>query len=235
MITGEQLLEVFASYNPQIWPMQIVAYVLGIAAVFLAVRKTALSGRIIAAILAFFWLWVALMFWLPSVLQGFMPGILFVVVFLVQGGLWVWQAVKPKLTFGFTRDIFSWAGMLFILYALVGYPLAGALLGHTYPRMSPFGLTPCPVVTFTFGLLLLAKLKIPKMLLILPLFYAFSGFVWISIGMWEDLGMILSGILGAGLIWWRDTRMPAENRVEPKPAPVNGGWSLDIPDNESTN
>ena len=45
MITVEQLLEVFATYNPQIWPMQIVAYVLGIVCVYLAVRKTAFSGR----------------------------------------------------------------------------------------------------------------------------------------------------------------------------------------------
>jgi len=232
MITVEQLLEVFATYNPQIWPMQIVAYVLGIVCVYLAVRKTAFSGRLIPAILAFFWLWVAFLFWLPSGLQGYVPGYLFSAIFLIQGVLFLVYTLKPKLTFGFQKDACSWAGIFFLVYALVGYPLVGALVGHVYPSMSPFGLTPCPVVTFTFGLLLLTGNKIPKALLVIPFFYSLSGFLWMSIGMWEDIGMILSGLVGTGLIWYRDSRMLAEYQVEPKPALANGGWSLDIPDNK---
>jgi hypothetical protein len=230
MITGEQLLEVFAAYNPQIWPMQFVAYLLGVAAVYLAVRKTAFSARGIPAILAFFWLWVALLFWLPSVLQGFTPGYFFIAIFMIQGLFFVMYAIKPRLHFGFQPGLTTWMGLGILLYALVGYPLVGALVGHTYPRMSPFGLTPCPVVTFTFGLLLLTDQKVPKGLLILPFLYALTGFVWISIGMWEDIGMILSGLVGTGSIWYRDSRMPAEVQVEPMRTSANGGWSLDIPD-----
>ncbi len=234
MITEEQLLEVFAAYNPMIWPMQIVAYLLGLSAVYLAVRKTTISKWAIPASLAFFWLWVGLAFWLPSVLQGYMPGIFFTALFLIQGGLFVVYTIKPALEFGFKRDACAWAGVFCLLYALVGYPLAGAMVGHTYPYMSPFGLTPCPVVTFTFGLLLLTTSKVPKILLIIPFFYAMSGFLWISIGMWEDFGMLLSGLMGAGLILYRDARMLAEHQVEPKPASGNGGWSLDIPDKKPT-
>jgi len=235
MITEEQLLEVFAAYNPMIWPMQIVAYLLGLFAVYLAVRKIVIAKRAIPAVLAFFWLWVGLAFWLPSVLQGYMPGIFFTTLFLIQGGLFVVYFIKPGLEFGFKRDACAWAGVFCLLYALVGYPLAGAVVGHTYPYMSPFGLTPCPVVTFTFGLLLLTTSKVPKILLVIPFFYAMSGFLWISIGMWEDIGMLLSGLVGAGLILYRDARMPAEHQVELKPASANGGWSLDIPDNKTTN
>jgi len=234
MITEAQLLEVFATYNPMIWPMQIVAYLIGLSAVYLAVRKTTISKRAIPAILAFFWLWVGLAFWLPSVFQGYMPGIFFTALFLIQGGLLAAQTIKPGLEFGFKRDACAWAGVFCLLYALVGYPLAGAMVGHAYPYMSPFGLTPCPVVTFTFGLLLLTTSKVPKILLIIPFFYAMSGFLWISIGMWEDIGMLLSGLVGAGLILYRDARMPAEHQVELKPASVNSSWSLDIPDKKPT-
>lgn len=234
LITGEQLLEVFAAYNLQIWPMQIIAYLLGVVAVYFAVRKANFSARGIPAILAFFWLWVALLFWLPSGLQGFAPGFLFTTLFLIQGMLFLVYSLRPKLTFGFRNDVYSWAGIFFVLYALVGYPLVGALVGHTYPRMSPFGLTPCPVVTFSFGLLMLAEQKVPKGLLILPFLYALSGFVWISIGMWEDVGMILSGLASTGLILFRDSRRLAEYPVEAKPATANGGWSLDIPDKKSS-
>jgi hypothetical protein len=227
MITGEQLLEVFAAYNPQIWPMQFVAYLLGLAAVYLALRKTPLSERGIPAILAFFWLWVAQLFWLPSVLQGFTPGGFFVAIFLIQGLLFLIFAIRPRLHFRYQASLQTWIGLGVLFYAMVGYPVVGALLGHTYPRMSPFGLTPCPLVTFTFGLLLLTERKVPKVLLILPFFYALSGFVWISIGMWEDIGMILSGLVATGWILYRDSRLPAESQV-------NGGWSLDIPSNKTT-
>lgn len=230
MITGEQLLEVFTAYNPQIWPMQFVAYLLGMAAVYLAVRKTAFSWRGIPAILAFFWLWVALLFWLPSVLQGFTPGIFFTAIFLVQGLLFVIQTIKPRLHFGSKPGLTTWVGWGIVLYALVGYPLVGALAGHTYPRMSPFGLTPCPVVTFTFGLLLLVESKVPKALLILPFLYALTGFVWISIGMWEDIGMVISGILGTVLFWLHDAKSPAVQAEKTTPGSGESGWSLDIPD-----
>lgn len=234
MITSEQLLEVFAAYNPQIWPMQFVAYLLGGAAVYLALRKTAFSARGVPAILAFFWLWVALLFWLPSVQQGFTPGVVFVAIFVIQAVLLALVAVKPRLQFGFQPGLTAWVGLGIVLYALVGYPVVGALVGHTYPRMSPFGLTPCPVVTFTIGLLLLAEPKVPKGLLILPFIYSLTGLLWISIGMWEDVGMLLSGLLGAGLIWYRDSRLPAGYPAAPEPAAANSGWSLDIPDKKTT-
>ena len=233
MITEEQLLEVFAAYNPMIWPMQIVAYLLGLFAVYLAVRKIVIAKRAIPAVLAFFWLWVGLAFWLPSVLQGYMPGILFTALFLIQGGLLAALTIKPRLEFGFKGDACAWAGAFCLLYALVGYPLFGALVGHNYPYMSPFGLTPCPVVTFTFGLLLLSTTKVSKILLFIPFFYAMSGFLWISIGMWEDVGMLLSGMLGAGLIIYRDARIAAKHGVEPKQASPVGGWSLNIPEKKN--
>lgn len=230
MITLEQLLDVFAAYNPQIWPMQIVAYLLGIAAVFLAIRKTALSSRLIPATLAFFWLWVAFVFWLPSALQGFVPGYIFAAIFLIQGGLFVSYTLKPRLIFGFMKDACSLAGIFFVVYALIGYPLVGILTGHTYPRSPPFGLTPCPVITFTFGLLLLTQSKVPKILLVLPFFYSLSGFLWVSIGVLEDIGMVVSGLLGTGLIWVRDAKTDSA-RAKPSSEPETGNaWSLDLPD-----
>jgi hypothetical protein len=224
-LTAEQLLGVFATYNAQIWPMQIVAYLLGLAGFALVFRKSNLSNRLISAILAFFWLWVAFAFWLPAGLQGFWPGYIFLAIFLIQGVLFLIQTVKPKLVFGYHSSLVSWAGIFFVLYALIGYPLFGAFIGHTYPRTPPFGLTPCPLVVFTFGLFLLTFQKVPKSLLVIPFFYALSGFYWVFIvGIPEDVGMILSGLLGAWLIWYRDSKTtPVPSSGLPK-----AGWSLDL-------
>jgi hypothetical protein len=230
MITEEQLLDVFAAYNPQIWPMQIAAYILGAAGLVLVIQNSRHTSRGIPAILAFFWLWVALFFWVPSFQQGFVPGLLFAVLFLAQGGLFLVYTFRTSLAFGFIPGFSGWAGLFFVLYALIGYPAAGGLVGHVYPRMSPFGLTPCPVVAFTFGLLLLARTKVPKGLLVIPSLYALSGGLWISIGMWEDLGMLASGLIGAALIVYRDSRVNTEQVPAALAAPGGSGWSLDLPE-----
>lgn len=229
-LTGEQLLGVFSEYNAMIWPMQIVAYLLGVVGFVLAFRKSNLSNRLIPAILAFFWLWVALAFWFPSGHQGFAPGYIFAAIFLFQGVLFLIQAVKPKLAFGYQANLSSWAGIVFALYALIGYPLFGIFIGHSYPYTSPFGLTPCPVVAYTFGLFLLTVHKVPKSLLLIPFCYSLSGFLWVSIGMVEDVGMIASGLLGVGLIWARDARQAATRLFEDASATGKARWSLDILD-----
>ena len=229
-LTGEQLLGVFAEYNALIWPMQIVAYLLGVVGFVLAFRKSNLSNRLIPAILAFFWLWVALAFWFPSGQQGFAPAYLFAAIFLVQGLLFLTQVVRPKLAFGYQANLASWVGIVCGLYALVGYLLFGFFIGHVYPATPPFGLTPCPVVAYTFGLFLLTAYKVPKSLLIIPFCYSLSGFLWVSIGIVEDVGMIASGLLGVGLIWARDARQAAIHLSEDASATGKAGWSLDVMD-----
>jgi len=231
-ITAEQLLQVFAAYNEQIWPLQWVAYLLGLVGLALAIRPTSGSNRLVPAVLAFFWLWVALLFWLPGARQGFPPGYVLAAIFLVQGVLFLNQVWRPRLIFGYQANLASWAGILFALYALVGYPVAGLLVNHIYPQAPPFGLTPCPLVAYTYGLLLLTRARVPKPLLVVPLLYAISGLYWATVGMVEDLGMVVSGLVGVWLIWARDARPAAVGPAEPPPAASDAGWSLDIRDRQ---
>jgi hypothetical protein len=228
-ITSQQLLDSLDAYNLHIWPGQIIAYLLGIAAVFLAVRYISLARRAIPAVLAAFWLWVAIYFWLPSAMRGYAQGYIFTAIFLIQGLLFLIFTWKPQISFRPCKNVSSLAGIVFVLYALIGYPFVNALAGHIYPRISSFGLTPGPLVTFTFGILLLAERKVPRVLLVIPFFYALSGFWWVSIGMWEDIGMIASGLSGAGLIWYRDSRR-RPTALSAVPVISKAGWSLDLPE-----
>jgi hypothetical protein len=61
-LPNEQILAAFESYNLDTWPMQAIAYLLGIVAVFFAVKRTRGSGRITSAILSFLWLWTGIVF-----------------------------------------------------------------------------------------------------------------------------------------------------------------------------
>jgi hypothetical protein len=163
--TVDQFLGVFEQYNQAIWPMHVVAYILGIAALILVVKKTPYSDRSISVILALFWAWVGIVYHLMyfSAINGAALG--FGALFIVQAVLWlVFGIIRPKLSFQWETNPYTVIGAVMIVYAMVIYPILGTLLGHGYPRSPSFGVAPCPMVIFTFGLLLLTNATVPKSL-----------------------------------------------------------------------
>jgi hypothetical protein len=204
VLTLDMLLSTFEKYNLDIWPIQILAYLLGIAALFFAIKRTQYSGRIVTGILAFLWLWTAVGFFFLYFGPVYNLAYAFGGFFIIQGVLFLADVVKPRFSFGFKGDVYSIIGALFIVYAMIGYPVVGYFLGHKYPQSPPFGLTPCPTAVFTFGLFLLTDKKVPKLFLLIPLLWALSGVMPVSVGILEDIGMIISGVLGTALILYRD-------------------------------
>jgi hypothetical protein len=78
------------------------------------------------------------------------------------------------------------------------------ILGHGYPKSPGFGVAPCPATIFTFGILLMIDKKFPKYILIIPLIWLVIGFfAAINLGIKEDIGLLLSGIITAILILFR--------------------------------
>jgi hypothetical protein len=91
-------------------------------------------------------------------------------------------------------------GIVFIIYAMAGYQLLGYSLGHVYPEFFPFGLVPCPTAIFTFGVLLITNKKIPGYYLLIPAIFAAGGFLAVSKGVFEDIGLIIAGLTGSYLL-----------------------------------
>lgn len=211
-ITLGEFLEYLSTYNQRIFPMQYIAYILGVIIIILIFKPSKFSNQIISGILAFLCLWVALLFGLPFALEGELVGILTTVLFLLQGVLFIFNIVSPKFNYGLYSAPFTIIGLGFILYAMVGYPIFGYFLGHTYPQSMPFGLVPCPLTIFIFGTFMLTTTKIPKWLLILPILYSITAFFPIAMGILEDIGLLLSSLVCAPLIFWRDRRL-SENSV----------------------
>jgi hypothetical protein len=204
--TVDQFLGVFEQYNQAIWPMHVVAYILGIAALVLVVKKTPYSDRAISVILAFFWAWVGIVYHLMyfSAINGAALG--FGALFIVQAVLWlVFGVIRPKLSFQWETNPYTVIGAVMIVYAMVIYPILGTLLGHGYPRSPSFGVAPCPMIIFTFGLLLLTNATVPKSLLVIPFLWSLLGVsASYQLGIREDMGLLLAGVLGVGLLLWRD-------------------------------
>jgi hypothetical protein len=203
------LLAVFEQYNLAIWPMQVLAYVLGLAALFFAVRPGRYSSRFISGILCFLWVWTGIVFFPFYFGPVYTPAYAFGLLFLIQGLLFLASVVKPRISFGFHWSVYSIVGLLFVVYAMIGYPVIGYFLGHRFPQSPPFGLTPCPATIYTFGLYLLTDRKVPRLFLVIPLLWALGGVLPVSVGILEDLGLITSGVLGTAMILYRDRKMPS--------------------------
>jgi hypothetical protein len=190
-----QFLELLGKYNIALWPLQIAAYLLGFVAVIGVINKSRFSNYLVAAIQALFWLWTGIVFCLLYWCKIFPVARVFGILMLVQGALFVIALGRQSLHYTLRSGVRSIPGMLVLLYALLGYPLLGLLIGHRYPQFFSLGLVPCPTATFSLGLLLLTDPKPPKYLIVIPILLGFSGIVPISIGIYEDIGLLTAGIL----------------------------------------
>jgi hypothetical protein len=208
--TPEQFLAVFTEYNVAIWPSQIVAYLLGGMAVLLLFWQTAGSSRVIAAVLTAMWIWTGVFYhgiWFSQINKS---AYLFATLFIIEGcGLFFAAAYGSQLRFGFRRDTATCVGATFVGYAAIVYPLIGMATGHRYPAVPMFGVTPCPVTIFTFGMLLLTIGPVPRWLLIIPVIWSLiGGSAAILLAVPQDWLLLLSGFVAVPLIFVRDNRHP---------------------------
>jgi hypothetical protein len=198
----EMLLDYFAVYNERIWPVQLVGYVAGLLILVPLFRPGKAWDRVVTGGLALLWLWVGLVFWVPAASDMAMlyaPAALFA----VQGILFLHALVRGHLSYGPAGRVATILGLAFVAYALVGYPLVGLGAGHVYPHAVLSPLFPCPAIIFTFGLLLFAR-GVPRHLLIIPTLWALSGLLWLYLGMFEDAGLVIAGVVGVVLITARE-------------------------------
>lgn len=211
--TREQFLGLFEAYNQAIWPAQVVAYLLGLAAVLVVIAGVRGSSRIVCGILAAFWLWLgaAFLFGAMRTIDAGPGPMVFGTAFLLQSALWVTAGVlRSDVRFERRLTSASVLGWAMIAYALVLYPLLGLLAGHVYPRQPMFGVAPCPTVIFTFGLLLLTATRVPKYLLLIPFAWAVTSGLSapLNFGIYEDIGLVAAGLIGTAVLVWRDKRAP---------------------------
>jgi hypothetical protein len=202
--TREEFISVFVGYNTAIWPAQIVAYALGVIAVACLFRPSRASDRLIAGALAAMWVWTGIayhgLFFSEINNAAFLFGLMFVAesALIAHCGL-----VHDRLQFAFSNSIAGWAGLAFLAYAGILYPLIGVLAGHAYPEMPMFGVTPCPVTIFTFGFFLLFARTLLWRLLIVPFLWSLiGGSAAILLNVPQDWALLAGGVVSLLLLWF---------------------------------
>ena len=203
--TVEQFLAVFERYNGAIGAAPLLAYALGALALALACQGRPRNGRIVLAVLALFWTFIGVAYHLAFFREVNPAATAFGILFVVQGGLFARAASRAEpLVFRLGASPRHALALAFAAYAMIGYPLLGAALGHSYPRAPVFGVAPCPTTIFTFALLLLAEGVVPVALWVIPLLWSIVGVsAAVQLGVREDFGLAIAGVAGAAILGWR--------------------------------
>jgi hypothetical protein len=141
--------------------------------------------------------------------------LIFGVMFVAQAAILVFFGiVRHTPQFGRPPPLDARAGILLAAYALFFYPLIGLLAEGRTAATPMFGVSPCPVTIFTFGILLLAQGRLPWLVAAVPLIWAMiGGSAAVLLGVVQDWALPAGALL---YVWLAFRRMFAP-RLEAAP------------------
>lgn len=197
--TADQFLNVFQRYNTAVWPLQFLFVGLALASAALAWTNYRYRTPAVLAWLAALWLWMGIVYHGVFFRVINPAAVWFATLFVVQGLLLLAHAAHGRRTVSPALTAGGIAGLVFVAYALVVYPLIGYVLGHRYPQNPTFGL-PCPTTIFTLGILLWLK-PLPASLFVIPVLWSVLGVsAALQLGILEDIGLLMAGLVSVVLI-----------------------------------
>lgn len=207
-------------YHGDLWPVQPAVLALVLLAVALVLRPAVFGDRFgarlggptadrsVGLLLAAAWAWVGLGFYGLEFSRLHFLAPLYAGVFVLQGLLLaVTAGFLGKLRFGVGsgssggKGKAAKAGLVLVVLALVGYPLADAIFGPGWAAARLPGLAPGPTVLLTLGLLLQARGRAPYHLVAVPLLWCLvtAATAW-GLGMGQDVVLAVCGVGGAVLV-----------------------------------
>ena len=169
MFSPRTYYRLFELYNDGIWPAQIAALALGLAALWLIGRGT--HGRVAAAIFAMAWIFVAWAYHWERYATINMAAPYYAIGFAVEALLLAWVGVKrdgPR--FERPAGPAGHLGVAMLVAGIAFYPLLAPLFGRSWWQAEIFGIASDPTAIATVGALLLATGRSP-LLLVLPLLW----------------------------------------------------------------
>lgn len=184
-------------YNLAIWPIQVVFLALGLAIPGLLRWRGAQRDRMVAAVLAAAWLWVAWRFHLRQYASINWAAVYFAAGFAVEAGVLVWTGViRNRLRFRMPGSGADRAAFGLFLLALLAYPAIAPVLSRPWLQAETFGATPDPTAAATLGIALLASRRARWLLLPIPsVWCAVSGATLLAMKSPDVLVLPLAALL----------------------------------------
>ncbi|MGZ9076362.1 MAG: DUF6064 family protein, partial [Burkholderiaceae bacterium] len=145
----------FELYNLDIWPLQIATLLAGVMVLVLMHSRAPWRGRVIAAMLAACWLWIAWAFhWERYATINWAAGY-FAAGFAIEAVLFICiGVVRDQMRFDAKLSVVARIGVGVFVFALVVQPLLGLLFGRVWQQAEVLGVAPDPTAVATLGLLL---------------------------------------------------------------------------------
>lgn len=178
--TAEVLASFVAHYHAAIWPVQIIAVFLVLAALYGAFRPNPARDRLIGLILSTFWVWTGYVFYIREFSSISFLAPVYGGFFLVQAALIVgFSVIRHDLQFRYTKDGKGRVGLACLVLALIVYPLAVGIFEEQWASLRLVGITPIPTVLFTLALLLMADARLFRKLIltVIPLLFLLSALI----------------------------------------------------------
>jgi hypothetical protein len=142
----------FELYNEAIWPAQLLALLLGLILLGCLLRGE--RGRLVGAMLAAGWLWVAWAFHLERYATINWAAPWLAAGFAAEAALLAGYALADRLVLPRPADPIGRAGIGLVLFAVLAQPLVGPLAGRGWSAIEVPGIAPDPTVVATLGVLL---------------------------------------------------------------------------------
>lgn len=200
--THEQFLAVFAAYNEAVWPVQVLAYAAAAVVCIAIASRTTTAPVVVAFGLAAMWLWTGISYHWLFFLSINPAAMAFGAAFVAQAMLFAVAGARRRLEFFPTgqraRTIAGWS---FVAYSAFLYPAIGTVVGLRFPAAPVFGVTPCPLTIFSFGVLLLAR-SVPWWLIAVPTIWSAVGTsaAW-QLGIPQDWALPISAVAALPMLW----------------------------------
>lgn len=157
MFSARTYFRLLELYNRAVWPAHLAAAAAGIAIAVCAVRGGgARCGRIATVLLGLGWLWVGWAFHAQRYATIHAAAGYFAVGFAAEGLLLLWTGVRRRAEPMIGARHGARAGVVLLLFALLGYPLLAPASGRPWAQAELFGIAPDPTAAATLGVLLLS-------------------------------------------------------------------------------
>jgi hypothetical protein len=168
-------------HNEAVWPLHILALLLGAAILKGGVRPSRWTAQAAAAGLAVAWVWVAWSFLWSRYATINWPMVYVAPGFALQGLLLVWfGAVRSRLVLMSSLRIPRVIGLALFSYALLVHPWVAILAGRPIQAAEVVGILPDPTVIATLGLISMAAgARMEWLLLVVPL--AWCALSWATL------------------------------------------------------
>lgn len=204
---AEVLTSFYGRYNADVWPAQVFALVLALAAVWLSLSPGRFGARAIGLILAAAWLWCGLVFFPRHFAQYDFMAPVYGGAFAIEAGVLLWLLVWRQRPPASQPDGFGAAGLVLAFLAIIGLPLVSGLGEAGFAAARVVGIAPGPTVIVTFAILLLVERRPPWPAMAIPLLWCAVAAVtgWV-LAVPEALTVALLGALAAGLLLWKGLR-----------------------------